>query len=183
MGGILRKIALAAGFRQLLAWIRAAHEGKRGPQAQVSVAWCLKHAGALGLVLGCLVAGLGIHFGPDSQVVGVFTGFVSAVLLPAGMVPAYWQSTPESLARFNWYALARNNAAELGALLAAWGAYNTGSCSAAGGLDLGPLMIPCGLSAFAHSFVFGTFTHLGILSAAALAPAPEVPIPVQVKAP
>lgn len=183
MGGILRRLALNAGFRSAFAWIREAQVGQRGADAQGFVTWCLAHVAELGLVFGCAIAAGGIYFGPDSQTIGVLTGFASAVLIPAGIIPAAWQSQPDTLKQYNWYAIARNNSAEIGALLSSWAIYNSGGCSADGGLAIGPLLIPCGLSAFLYAFFAGTLTHLGIVSSAMLAPAPAVPIPVKVKAP
>lgn len=182
MGGILRKLALSVGARKALAWIRSAQAGNEGPTAHAVVTWCLAHAAVLGLVFGCIVAGLGIYFGPDSQVVGFATGYLAPQLIALGLIPSAWQSTPGSLSAYNWYQFARNNNVEISALMAGWYAYNSGTCVVAGGLALGPLLIPCGLSAFLYASVLGILTFLGIVGSAKLAPAPEAPIPTKVKA-
>jgi hypothetical protein len=118
-------------------------------------------------------------YGQDSQLVGGITGFAASVLIPAGLVPQAWDKTePESMMKYSWYQFLRNWSSEIGLAIAGWWTWSTaGECAALGGLHVGPLLVPCGLTTFACALLAGLLTHLGIISSATLARPPITPVP------
>jgi hypothetical protein len=170
---MLRKLALKIGFGRVLTYLRAAHAGQYGPEAKALVDGAMQHAAWVGLVLACAIAGLGVYFGSDSQLVMIVTGFATSVLLPAGLIPAAWQQTPEQLRARGWYVFLQNASAEIGLAVVAWWNWSAfGECSKAGGVHVVGLTLPCGVSTFVCAMVAGALTHLGLFSSAKLARPP-----------